>query len=104
MGQNSVSASQALPGTGIYCCFSGVTQGLHQSLQNRERSVQERVARHNLALAKKRYEAFRMKQTIYRAGLISGAAIVVTLSARIANHIAYFASGIDYHILDRVFY
>ena len=88
--------------TGMYSCFSGASDALMQSLHSRDRSVQLRIAQQREKIIRDRVNAFLMRRAIYRIGLLSGSAMLIAISARIGNHIIYFASGVDYHILEGV--
>ena len=104
MGYASNYNIQALAVSERYCLFSGATQELSRSLQNRDRSVRDRLIKNHIEMVKSRNDQFLIKRIVYRAALISGVSVLMAISLRIANHVVYFTSGVDYHILDGVFY
>ena len=102
MRQSICSQHNTILDAGMYSCFSGASDALTRSLHSRNRSVQLRIAKQREKIIQDRVNAFLMRRAVYRVGLLSGTTILIAISARIGNHVIYFASGVDHHILEGV--
>ena len=96
------SQGHAIPTTGCDCGFSGASDAVQKFVLDRDQSVQVRVAQQRANAIRGEIDAFLMMRTVYRVGLLMSLAMLMAIVARIGNHVVYFVSGVDYHILDSV--
>ena len=102
MGQAASSQSYALPSTNYYSGFSGASDSVRAYIQDRDQSVRVRIAKQREEALRDEANAFLIIRAVYRLGLLMSAVMLVAITARLCNHLVYFVSGIDYHILDSV--
>ncbi len=98
MSQASSSQSYALPATNFYSGFSGASDSVRTYILDREQSVRVRIAKQREEALRNEANAFRIIRAVYRVGLLISAVMLVAITARIGNHVVYFASGVDYQL------
>ncbi len=102
MGHTSNITNYPQPTTNFYSCFSGAPDPVRKYVLNRDQSVQVRVAQQRANEIRGQENRFIIRRAICRLCLIFSTAMLMAISVRITNHLVYFSSGVDNHILDSV--